>query len=81
MTDRTSSSDLKPDEAVPVESVAEESTSLLGTLTYGLSLPERTARSASAVVGGLVNETAGWLIPAAFRSSKPIQRSSSRRWT
>lgn len=45
-------------------------TSLLGTLTYGLSLPERTARSASAVVGGLVHETAGWLIPAAFRSSK-----------
>ncbi|MCA9141020.1 MAG: hypothetical protein KDB00_29825 [Planctomycetales bacterium] len=44
--------------------------SLLDTLTYGLSLPERTARSASAVVGGLVNETAGWLIPAAFRSSK-----------
>ncbi len=49
---------------------AAESTSLFGTLTYGLSLPERTARSASAVVGGLVNETAGWLIPAAFRSSK-----------
>ncbi|WP_182867592.1 hypothetical protein [Stieleria mannarensis] len=47
-----------------------DSGSLLGTLTYGLSLPERTARSASAVVGGLVNETAGWLIPAAFRSSK-----------
>ncbi|WP_231741573.1 hypothetical protein [Stieleria varia] len=43
---------------------------LIGTLVYGLSLPERTARSASAVVGGLVNETAGWVIPAAFRSSR-----------
>lgn len=57
-----------------VQSIAQSSASaegsLLGALTYGLSLPERTARSASAVVGGLVNETAGWLIPAAFRSSK-----------
>lgn len=44
--------------------------SLIGTLLYGLSLPERTARSASAVVGGLVNETAARLIPAAFRSSR-----------
>ena len=43
---------------------------LFGTLIYGLSLPERTARSASAVAGGIVNETAAWLLPAAFRSSK-----------
>ncbi|MEM6468114.1 MAG: hypothetical protein AAF802_00995 [Planctomycetota bacterium] len=50
--------------------VAPTSSSLWGTLTYGLSLPERTARSASAMVGGMVHETAGWLIPAAFRSSK-----------
>ena len=48
----------------------ERAPTLLGTLTYGLSLPERTARSASAVVGGLVHETSGWLLPAAFRSSK-----------
>ena len=44
--------------------------SLVETLVYGLSLPERTARSASAVVGGLVNESAARLIPAAFRSSR-----------
>ncbi|MCG8653176.1 MAG: hypothetical protein MI861_25270, partial [Pirellulales bacterium] len=44
--------------------------SLVETLTYGLSLPERTARSVSAVVGGLVNESAARLIPAAFRSSR-----------
>ena len=44
--------------------------SLIDTLVYGLTLPERTARSASAIVGGLVNETAARLIPAAFRSSR-----------
>lgn len=44
--------------------------SLLSTLTYGITLPERTVRSVSVVVGGLVNETAGWVFPAAFRSSK-----------
>lgn len=44
--------------------------SLGETLLYGLSLPERTARSASAIVGGFVNETAARLIPAAFRSSR-----------
>ena len=43
---------------------------LIGTMIYGLSLPERTARSATAVVGGIVNETAGWVLPAAFRSSR-----------
>ena len=44
--------------------------SLIETLVYGLTLPERTARSASAIVGGLVNETAARLIPTAFRSSR-----------
>ncbi|NNE00146.1 MAG: hypothetical protein HKN47_22735 [Pirellulaceae bacterium] len=44
--------------------------SLLGLLTYGLTLPERTARSASAVVGGLVNETAARVIPSVFRTSR-----------
>ena len=44
--------------------------SLLDTLVYGLSLPERTVRSTSAIVGGLVNETAARLIPTAFRSSR-----------
>ena len=53
------------------ESSAEEAAgSLVDTLVYGLSLPERTARSASVIVGGLVNETAARLIPTAFRSSR-----------
>ena len=49
---------------------SEEAGSLVDTLIYGLSLPERTARSASVIVGGLVNETAARLIPTAFRSSR-----------
>lgn len=58
-------------ENLPPESSADETDgSLMDTLIYGLSLPERTARSASAIAGGLVNETAARLIPAAFRSSR-----------
>jgi hypothetical protein len=39
-------------------------------LLYGLSLPERTLRSASGVVGGALRESAALLVPQAFRSSK-----------
>ncbi|MEE2935463.1 MAG: hypothetical protein VYA84_05650 [Planctomycetota bacterium] len=52
------------------ENSDESAGSLTSTLLYGLSLPERTARSASLIVGGFVNETAARLIPAAFRSSR-----------
>ena len=44
--------------------------SLIETLTFGLTIPERTARSVSALVGGLVHESAARLIPSAFRSSR-----------
>lgn len=44
--------------------------SLVSRLTYGLSLPERTVRSTSAMVGGIIHESAGRLIPATFRSSR-----------
>lgn len=53
-----------------VDAAENESGGLIDTLMYGLSLPERTARSASAVVGGLLGETAARLIPTAFRSSR-----------
>lgn len=56
--------------SVPTQNEPTSGGSLRETLIYGLSLPERTARSASAVVGGLVNETAARLIPAAFRTSR-----------
>lgn len=46
------------------------SSDVFGSLLYGLSLPERTLRSLSAVVAGLAGETATFLIPAAFRSSR-----------
>ncbi len=39
-------------------------------LLYGLSLPERTLRSASGLVGGALRESASLLVPQAFRSSK-----------
>lgn len=47
-----------------------EEAGLFGSLLYGLSVPERTLRSLSAIVGGLAGETATLLIPAAFRSSR-----------
>ncbi|MGB7344168.1 MAG: hypothetical protein WBD20_08135 [Pirellulaceae bacterium] len=58
------------DQQNPVAPNPDESGSLIDALAYGLTLPERTARSLSAVVGGLVNETAARLIPTAFRSSR-----------
>lgn len=46
---------------------------LTATFLYGLSLPERTVRSTSAVVAGFVNESTTRLLPAAFRTSKSYQ--------
>jgi len=42
-------------------------------LTFGLSLPERTLRSATGVVSGALRESASLLVPQAFRSSKTYQ--------
>jgi len=39
-------------------------------LLYSLSLPERTLRCASVMVGGALRESAALLVPQAFRSSK-----------
>ena len=39
-------------------------------LVYGLSLPERTLRSTSALLGGAIHESAALLVPQAFRSSQ-----------
>ena len=36
---------------------------------YGLSLPERTLRSTTAILGGAVRESASLLVPQAFRNS------------
>ena len=42
-------------------------------LMYGLSLPERALRSTAAMFGGLVNESAGLLLPRSFRDSRSYQ--------
>ena len=39
-------------------------------LVYGLSLPERSLRSASGIVGGGLRESVSLLVPQAFRNSK-----------
>ncbi len=54
----------------PEEPPRSDDGTLVSKLTYGLSLPERTARSAAAIVGGLIHESAAHVIPAAFRSSR-----------
>lgn len=70
------SDEIPPDETLP-DAIDMESTtlgeaahSLLSIFNYSTSLPERTLRSAGALAGGLVRESANWLIPSAFRNSK-----------
>jgi hypothetical protein len=50
--------------------LSEATNALLRMFNYSASLPERTLRSASAIAGGLVRESANWLVPSAFRNSK-----------
>jgi len=50
--------------------ISEASSQLLHLFHYSASLPERTLRSASALAGGLVRESANWLLPSAFRNSR-----------
>lgn len=50
--------------------VGEASSSLLRQFSYYASLPERTLRSAGALAGGLVRESANWSLPSAFRNSR-----------
>ena len=42
-------------------------------MMYGLSLPERALRSTAAMLGGVVSESASWLVPQAFRDSRSYQ--------
>jgi hypothetical protein len=50
--------------------VVEATGHLLRLFQYSASLPERTLRSAGAIAGGLVRESANWLLPSAFRNSR-----------
>lgn len=50
--------------------VVEATGHLMRLFQYSASLPERTLRSAGALAGGLVRESANWLLPSAFRNSR-----------
>lgn len=52
------------------QTIDEASMSLLQLFSYSASLPERTLRSAGALAGGFVRESANWLVPSAFRNSR-----------
>jgi hypothetical protein len=61
-----------PEPAVRPEDGAPEACDYGGVLqylVYSLSIPERTLRSASGLVGGTLRESAALLVPRAFRSS------------
>ncbi|MCA9193258.1 MAG: hypothetical protein KDB03_15915 [Planctomycetales bacterium] len=68
----TSSSNGDMPEAIDMDksTVGEASNALLRMFQYSASLPERTLRSAGALAGGLVRESANWLVPSAFRNSR-----------
>ena len=59
-------------EAIDMEksTLGEAANSLFKVFNYSASLPERTIRSAGALAGGFVRESANWIIPSAFRNSK-----------
>jgi hypothetical protein len=59
-----------PSDAPPPEENDPGFAPVLDFLLYGLSLPERTVRSASSVVGGALRESAELLVPQAFQNSK-----------
>ncbi|MEM6689435.1 MAG: hypothetical protein AAF664_08420 [Planctomycetota bacterium] len=65
--DRQADHSLNDDSVHPHDS---EQGGLLDSLMYGLTLPERTARSVAAAAAGMVENTSSMLLPAAFRSSR-----------
>lgn len=64
------SSDNKDGFAPNSDDSAPEPSSILDYMLYGVSLPERALRSTSAMVGGALHESAGMLVPNAFKSPK-----------
>lgn len=50
--------------------ISEAATRLMNLFQYSASLPERTLRSAGALAGGIMRESANWLLPSAFRNSR-----------
>ncbi len=54
----------------PTETREPSSQAVYRYLIYGASIPERALRATTAAVSGAVRESAGWLVPQAFRSSR-----------
>lgn len=50
--------------------VGEATSRLMRLFHYSASIPERTLRSAGALAGGFMRESANWLLPSAFRNSR-----------
>ena len=69
MTEEKTDSDQK-NETSPAQPEDPGVRSTFEYLTYGLSLPERALRTTSAMVGGVLRESASLLVPQAFRDSK-----------
>ena len=61
--------ELPPDRQQSTGKTTPSETSVKDHLIYGLSLPERTIRSTSALVAGSLRESAEMLVPQSFRSS------------
>lgn len=59
-----------PTPAGPQSETPPDRASVLDYLLYTASIPERTIRSTSAVVGGALHESAELLVPSAFRTSR-----------
>lgn len=70
--DRMSNAQTSPP-AVTSEKPSGESPSLLDTLLYGVSLPERLLRSAVGVTAGTAREIAEFVVPQAFQDSKSYE--------
>ena len=60
----------QPNETTPAQPADPGVRSTFEYLTFGLSLPERALRTTSAMVGGVLRESASLLVPQAFRDSK-----------
>lgn len=73
MTDNLANPSEEPTESQDSQESDPGISSVYNYLLYGLSLPERTLRSTSAMIGGVLRESTELLVPQAFRSSKSYE--------
>ena len=70
MNNEKNETNQEPVQPEPNSDAAPSIRSIYEYLTYGVSLPERALRTTSAMVGGVLRESASLLVPQAFRDSK-----------